>query len=351
MTQSRTETEPKTERTADFSPRAVADHATQTTAGVPARRLGSLLRSHRKAAHIAARRAARAAAIKPAALNDIEYGRTRPDGAVLAALLSCYGITLAEFLPPRAPIVVTSSAATSDEVLRDHIAAVRRWRNSARKEQPSFRHHDILALGKALGTDPDEIDRRLIALTGCSPAEAKALRKWLRAALITIPVAAGAVTPVATAATPTSPQTPATTISATTALRGTVKPGSLDITVRAPKLGAVGTDGSIPATESYVITDARGSGAGWSAQATFTSTDATAYTVGETLRNVNGQTELPQTPPLPAQLTSTPTVIAHAAPGTEGMGAFAGELEMSIVSHSDHSSGQLTLTITPPASA
>ena len=68
-------------------------------------------------------------------------------------------------------------------------------------------------------------------------------------------------------------------------------------------------DGSIPLSVSYVITDARGSGAGWRAQATFTSTDAIAYPTSETLENVNGAAALPQTP---TALGSTPlTPIEH----------------------------------------
>ena len=74
-----------------------------------------------------------------------------------------------------------------------------------------------------------------------------------------------------------------------------------------PKLGAVRADGSMPLTVSYVVTDARGSGAGWSLQATFTSADAVAYPTLETLHNLNGEANLPQTPALPASLTSTTT--------------------------------------------
>ena len=118
-----------------------------------------------------------------------------------------------------------------------------------------------------------------------------------------------------------------------------------------PKLGAVRADGSMPLTVSYVVTDARGSGAGWSLQATFTSADAVAYPTLETLRNLNGEANLPQTPALPASLTSTPAVIAQAAPGTEGMGSFAGQLEVSVVGQSPHSAGQLTLTFAAPAGA
>jgi transcriptional regulator with XRE-family HTH domain len=244
-----------------------------------------MLRTRRKAAHVEALPAARAAGIEITVLDDIESGRTRPAATVLAALLKCYGVTPAEFLPPRPRLVTTTSGATSDEVLRGYVDAVRKWRKSGRQGKLHFRENDLLALGKVLGTDPDEIERRLIAITGCSPVEARLLRKRFLAALVTIPVAAGligAAVPTAAGAASLS----ATAAPATTVLQGTVRPGSLSLKVTDPKLGAVQADGSIPLTVGYLITDARGSGAGWSVQATFTSTDATAYPTVETLHNV-----------------------------------------------------------------
>jgi transcriptional regulator with XRE-family HTH domain len=338
----------------ESSPPTVVDEAAERLALLDARRLGSLLWTRRKEAHVEALEAARSAGIEVTTLDDIESGRTPPEATVLAALSRCYGVTPAELVPPRAPLVTTTSDATGDEVLRGYVGAVREWRRSGRKDKLNFRENDLRALGKALGTDPDEIERRLIAITGCSPVEARRLRKRFLTAMVTIPVAAallGGVVPTAAGATRASSPSSANAASATSVLQGTVRPGSLSLKVTDPKLGAARADGSIPLAVSYVITDARGSGAGWSAQATFTSTDAAAYPTLETLHNVNGEANLPQTPALPASLTSTPAVIAQAAPGTEGMGSFAGRLELSITSHSSHSSGQLTLTFAAPASA
>ena len=336
------------------SPHTAVDQAAEAIALLPAHRLGSLLLTHRKGAHVNARAAAHAGGIEITALDDIESGRTPPEPTVLAALLKCYGVAVAEFVPPRAALVTTRSDATTDEVLRGYVDAVRKWRRSGRNDKLNFRAADILVLGEVLGTDPDEIERRLIAITGCSRAEAKVLRKCFLAALVTIPVAAGLMfgtaAPAAAATQPSSPSA-ANGTSATTVMRGTVNPGSLSLTVAAPKLGAVRADGSIPLAESYVITDARGSGAGWSVQATFASTDATAYPTLETLHNLNGEANLPRTPALPVAVTSTPAVIVQAAPGTEGMGSFAGQLDLSIIGQTKHSSGELTLTFAAPASA
>lgn len=330
------------------SPPTVVDEAAEVIALLPAPRLGEMLRTCREGAHVKAVPAARAAGIETATLKDIESGRTPPNATVLAALLIRYGVTPAEFVPPRVPLVTTTSNATNDEILRGHVDAVRKWRKSGRKGKLNFRANDLMVLGQLLGTDPDEIERRLIAITGCTPGEARLLRKWFLAALITIPMAAGlmgGLFPSAAAAAPSS----ASAGSATTIVQGTLRPGSLTLKVTNPKLGAVRADGSVPLTVGYVVTDARGSGAGWSLQATFTSTDEVAYPTLETLHNLNGEANLPHTPTLPATLASTPAVIARAAPGTEGMGSFAGHLELSIVGHSAHSSGQLTLTFAPPA--
>jgi transcriptional regulator with XRE-family HTH domain len=331
-----------------------ADHAAEAIAVLPAHRLGSLLLARREQAHVDSLSAARAAGIGIAALDVIESGRAAPATTVVLALLERYGVSPAEFVPPRTPVVTARSDATSDEILRSHIDAVRQWRRSGRADKLNFRDSDMRALGKALGTDPDEIEQRLIALTGCSPREARLLRKWLLKALVTIPVAAGlagGIPASAVAARPAASPSSASGASVTTAIRGTVRAGRLTVDAAAPKLGPVRADGSVPVTVSYVITDARGSGAGWAAQVSFISTDATAYPTGETLDNIDGEANAPQIPTLPASLTSTPAVIAQAAAGTEGMGSFAGQLELTVLGHSVQSSGQLMFTFAPPASS
>jgi transcriptional regulator with XRE-family HTH domain len=324
--------------------------ASEAIALLPALRLGWLLRARRQEAHVEAEHAARAAGIEISALDEIESGRLAPEATVLAALLECYGVSPGEFVPRR--LLLASPDAAGGEALRGYVAAVRKWRKAGRKEKLDFRESDVLLLSEVLGTDPGEIERRLVAITGCSRVEARLLRKWLLAALVTIPVASGLVgglASTAAAATPAPPPSAQSAASATTVMHGTLRPGPLSLDVAAPKLGAVRADGSTPITVSYVITDARGSGEGWTVQAAFTSADATAYPTFESLRNVNGEPNLPQTPALPASLGSAPAAIAHAAPGTEGMGSFAGQLELSVIGQGAHSPGQLTLTFAAPA--
>lgn len=337
-----------------LSPRTRVDEASEAIALLPPNRLGALLKAARKASHVAALPAARAAGISIATLDEIESGRTTPTASMLAAMLDRYDVAPGEFVPPRVPLPITESDATSDETLRGFVKAVRKWRKAGRKDTLKFRAGDVLALSEVLGTDPGEIERRLIAITGCSPFEARLLRKWFLAALVTLPVASGllgGIAPSAAAATLAHSPSGATPASVTSVTQGKLTPGALSIVVAAPRVGAEQADDSIPVTVSYAITDARGSGAGWSAQATFTSTDATAVATSESLQNVNEAASQPQTSNLPTELGSTPAVIARAAPGREGMGSFTGQLGVSIVGHSQHSSGQLVLTIAAPASA
>ena len=325
------------------------DRAAKAIAVLPAHRLGSLLLARREQARVGPFCAARAAGIGIVALDDIESGRAAPAATVLLALLERYGVRPAEFVRRRGPLVTARSDATSDEVLRSFIEAARQWRRSGRADKLNFRDSDIVALGKVLGTDPQQIEQRLIGLAGCSPGESRLLRKWFLAALVTAGLVGG-VAPSALAAPPTASRSSASGASVATAMQGTIRPGKLTLDVADPKLGATRPDGSVPVTVSYVITDARGSGAGWAVQATFTSTDATAYPIGDTLENIDGEAT-PQTPALPATLTSTPAVIVRAAAGTEGMGSFAGQLEFTVLRHSSQSSGQLTFTFAPSASA
>jgi beta-glucanase (GH16 family)/transcriptional regulator with XRE-family HTH domain len=175
---------------------------------LPRARLGVLLHGRRKHANVKLSVAARTAGIEKTALREIESGSSVPDVSVLASLLECYGVPLGEFVPPRRPLVLPNPDATSAEILSSYVDAVRKWREAGRKQRLNFRADDLRTLSTLLGTDPDEIERRLIALTGCSRAEARVLRKWFLAALIMIPLAvttAGVIGPAAaSAATPHS---------------------------------------------------------------------------------------------------------------------------------------------------
>jgi beta-glucanase (GH16 family)/transcriptional regulator with XRE-family HTH domain len=182
---------------------SVEDDAVAALLVLPPARLGSLLSARRKEVHFRKKAAAEVAAIEVSVLDEIESGQRLPDANVLAALLKRYGVAPSEFLPRRKPLALTHSGQTSDEVLREFVDQIRKWRQAGGKKKLNFRQQDVVVLSELLGSDPDEIERRLIALTGCSRAEARQLRKWLLAALITIPVVAplvGGVAAIAQAA-------------------------------------------------------------------------------------------------------------------------------------------------------
>ncbi|MGA2011523.1 MAG: helix-turn-helix domain-containing protein [Solirubrobacteraceae bacterium] len=194
------------------APGAVEAEASAAIALLPPARLGFLLRARREQAGLGVPAAARAAGIPAAAVDDIEAGRAPATVGVLAAMLRFYEVPLGAFVPPRRPLVVANADATSDEVLRGYIGAVRTWRKAGHTDKLNLRRSDVATLATLLGTEPHEIERRLISITGCSKTEARLLRKWFLAALISMPLAYGAVAglvPAAAAALATSNAPPA----------------------------------------------------------------------------------------------------------------------------------------------
>jgi hypothetical protein len=125
-----------------------------------------------------------------AELDDFETGRRRPDAATVGAILRVYGCFLDDLVPARLPLVATGLSGRSDqEVLAHYLKAVREWRKSGGR-QLQFRQDDLAVLVTILGTDPDEITRRLLELTGCSPKAAKRFQRVFRGAVATASIAA-----------------------------------------------------------------------------------------------------------------------------------------------------------------
>jgi hypothetical protein len=90
----------------------------------------------------------------------------------------------------------------------------------------------------------------------------------------------------------------------------------------------------------FTVLDARGTGAGWSVDASFLSSDAYASPVVVTV--AHGAT----VPALPPSLGAVAQPIVDAAPGSGGMGRFAGALAIAVVPDGSRPvAGQLTLTL------
>jgi LPXTG-site transpeptidase (sortase) family protein len=151
---------------------------------------------------------------------------------------------------PRRPLDPRSiRGATEDEVLRRFVASVRRWR-ARDGSSLLFRGDDLLVLAATLGTDPTDVERRLIQLTGCDQATATRLRRLLLVGLASLPIAPAALAvgapaevldtaPVAIVVdAPDRPTAPEALVIAppVVPLRAPLAPGS-EATVSIPRLG------------------------------------------------------------------------------------------------------------------
>ncbi len=169
----------------------VDDELSGVIASLPAERLGSLLLDRRRQANVERRVAADAAVIDVSTLADIESGRRSPEVGMLAGLLHCYGMPLDDMVPGRHPMPTVGAGASADEIVRGYVDAVRASRKAGQGTKLNFRRDELIALGQRLGTDPVEIERQLISVSGCSRKEAKVLRRYLVAAMVMIPLASG----------------------------------------------------------------------------------------------------------------------------------------------------------------
>src|SRR5450759_3626216 len=105
------------------------------------------------------------------------WARRCPDAAAVIAIMDVYGCSLDDLVPLRVQLVPADLSGRSDkEVLEHYLAAIRAWRNFGGR-QLRFRQDDLAVLVAILGTDPDEIVRRLVELTGCSRKTAKRFRR------------------------------------------------------------------------------------------------------------------------------------------------------------------------------
>lgn len=151
---------------------------------VGAQRLGAVLRERRLHCGLEASDAA-AAGLSARALLAIEAGRRRPEPAIILRLLDRYGCGIEELLPPRRVLDPAGFEGLSSlQVLQRYVEQVRRWRAGGNVRGQRFRAADLEILVGILGTDVDDIERRLIALTGCSRGTAKAFRRILVCSLL-----------------------------------------------------------------------------------------------------------------------------------------------------------------------
>lgn len=168
---------------------------------MPAGRLGTLMRAARKRAGMKRRAAAKRAGISADDLRRYERGDARVPAAVCARLADVYGADLAAHVPVRVPLqlhehwLVAADAlqpvgsTRPEDVLQGYAALLRRLRGARPGEPLPLRAADLAALSGALGGTPEDVERRIVELLGCSPEEASQLRAELLRRKVILPVA------------------------------------------------------------------------------------------------------------------------------------------------------------------
>lgn len=144
---------------------------------ISAARLGAWLQSTREAKGLSRRDVAARSGVAAWRLRAWESGVGRPDPGRLEALLAALGSTLDDLYPPRVPFAFDALEDGSTGGSLSQVVA--RMRQSAPGGLPTLRRADLEALAERIGSDPTDIELRIVALTRCSPFEAEAIRRRL----------------------------------------------------------------------------------------------------------------------------------------------------------------------------
>jgi transcriptional regulator with XRE-family HTH domain len=171
-------------------------------------RLGTLLRGARKRSSLSRREVAARTGTTPGEIRGYERGDAPVPARVIAALAECYGAHLTAQLATRVPfaadttqIVVGSEVDPLDldgdeDVLQKYARLVQRVRHAQPGEPIALRSDDLVALSRALGHDPEQVEARIVELLGCTDREARSLHAEMLRRKLVVPVA-GLVTGLA----------------------------------------------------------------------------------------------------------------------------------------------------------
>lgn len=172
-------------------------------------RMGSLLREARQSVGLSRRRAAKRTGVDLGELRAYERGdRAVPDDT-LARLRSLYGDALDDLVAPRAVVSVESHRLVigglettldpdnRDALLSAYAHLVLRLRGVGPGEPLPLRADDLTVLAVALGSDPDDVARRVSEVVGCTRAEAAALHDEVLRRRVLVPAAGLAIGAVA----------------------------------------------------------------------------------------------------------------------------------------------------------
>jgi transcriptional regulator with XRE-family HTH domain len=179
------------------------------TEGVPTGRVGERLVQARREAGMGRWRASRVAQISRANLVRMERGRMRPPDGTLIALCRTYDVAVSWLVPERSGNEVVVGAGrievagrtrvltgghgdgerAVEAVLASYLAIVRELRGVGAGGVVSLRDEDLVALARALGDTPSEIEARLVDLMKLSREEARAVRRELLKRRVAVPAA------------------------------------------------------------------------------------------------------------------------------------------------------------------
>ena len=133
-------------------------------------------------------------ALSAAGLIAIERGWETPSQVTLSALLSAYGTTAEQLLPPRSRLAIdgtnlalmgttkvhVAASSARDDLLRGYIKLVTDARDKGALDTLSLRSADVHTLATALGTDDVVLVERIAALLDCDLDEAASIGRVLR---------------------------------------------------------------------------------------------------------------------------------------------------------------------------
>ncbi|MDQ3385242.1 MAG: helix-turn-helix transcriptional regulator, partial [Actinomycetota bacterium] len=141
----------------------------------------------RTAAGLTLEEAARRSGLPVPVLEDVERGGRTVSPEELDALAGAYGTDVAGLVPPRQPVGVDQEAKTlradghvaafgeASDPLAVYLSMIYAVRSVERGSRIQLRDDDLDVLAGLVGEDPEEVERRLIELMGCSREEARSL--------------------------------------------------------------------------------------------------------------------------------------------------------------------------------
>jgi transcriptional regulator with XRE-family HTH domain len=180
-------------------------------ADVSAARLGALLHAARRASGLRRKEVAARAEVRTRDLRAWERGEADVPDEALARLAGLYGSALEDLVGVRVPLRVTTDRVVAgadeqafdptdrDAAFRAYAHLVLRLRGAAPGRPVPLRADDLAVLAVAVGSDPDEVAERVMAVLGCSRDEAVALHAAVLHRRVVLPAAGFALGAVALA--------------------------------------------------------------------------------------------------------------------------------------------------------